>query len=80
MGSHVFNLCDWLESPVIYCGRDLSREICDGGHVKFEIVIYIAKQKHSRDIGSSGKKLRLEDLAWESLNVDIDYITSYVFD
>lgn len=43
MGSHVFNLCDWLESPVIYCGRDLSREICDGGHVKFEIVIYIAK-------------------------------------
>lgn len=42
MGSRVFNLRDWIESPIIYCGRDLS-EVCEGGHVEFEILTHIAK-------------------------------------
>ena len=25
-----FNLCDWLESRVTYCGKDLSGEVCEG--------------------------------------------------
>jgi len=71
-----FNLCSWLESHVIYCGRDLSGEVREDWDVLNLRSTHRLPSRNAQQAVGVQERSRLEDSSWESLNMEVDHFTS----